>query len=224
MDSRSEIKEFLASRRARVTPEQAAIPVYGRNRRVKGLRREEVALLAGVGVDNYVRMERGNLRGVSEQVLDALARALQLDEAERAHLFDLARAANAGPAARRHTGAQRVRPSVKRILDLVGAPAWVPRSGHRDRLRRRARRGTVSRVGAPQYDKVPMDFGVFLRNVTLTGGVAPARAYIDELLPDILDGRIEPGRVFDRTVGLEEIPAGYEAMAERSALKVLVRP
>lgn len=82
----------------------------------------------------------------------------------------------------------------------------------------------MSRVGAPQYDKVPMDFGVFLRNVTLTGGVAPARAYIDELLPDILDGRIEPGRVFDRTVGLEEIPAGYEAMAERSALKVLVRP
>lgn len=84
--------------------------------------------------------------------------------------------------------------------------------------------GTVSRVGAPQYDKVPMDFGVFLRNVTLTGGVAPARAYIDELLPDVLDGRIEPGMVFDRTVGLEEIPAGYEAMAERSALKVLVRP
>lgn len=130
MDSRSEIKEFLASRRARVTPEQAAIPVYGRNRRVKGLRREEVALLAGVGVDYYVRMERGNLRGVSEQVLDALARALQLDEAERAHLFDLARAANAGPAARRHTGAQRVRPSVQRILDVVGAPAWVRNARH----------------------------------------------------------------------------------------------
>ncbi len=84
--------------------------------------------------------------------------------------------------------------------------------------------GTVSRVGAPQYAKVPMDFGVFLRNVTLTGGVAPARAYIDELLPDVLDGRIEPGRVFDRTVGLEEIAGGYEAMADRSALKVLVRP
>ncbi len=130
MDSRSEIKEFLASRRARVTPEQAAIPLYGRNRRVKGLRREEVALLAGVGVDYYVRMERGNLRGVSEQVLDALARALQLDEAERAHLFDLARAANAGPAARRHTGAQRVRPSVQRILDVVVAPAWVRNARH----------------------------------------------------------------------------------------------
>lgn len=130
MDSRSEIKEFLASRRARITPQQAAIPVYGRNRRVEGLRREEVALLAGVGVDYYVRMERGNLRGVSEQVLDALARALQLDEAERAHLFDLARAANAGPAARRRTGGQRVRPSVQRILDVVGAPAWVRNARH----------------------------------------------------------------------------------------------
>lgn len=84
--------------------------------------------------------------------------------------------------------------------------------------------GTVSRVGAPQYEKVPMDFGVFFRNVTLTGGVAPARAYIDELVPDVLDGRIEPGRVFDRTVGLEEIASGYQEMAERTALKVLVRP
>ncbi len=130
MDSRSEIKEFLASRRARVTPQQAAIAVYGRNRRVKGLRREEVALLAGVSVDYYVRLERGNLRGVSEQVLDALARALQLDEAEQAHLFDLARAANASPAVRRRTGGQRVRPSVQRILDVVGAPAWVRNARH----------------------------------------------------------------------------------------------
>jgi threonine dehydrogenase-like Zn-dependent dehydrogenase len=84
--------------------------------------------------------------------------------------------------------------------------------------------GTVSRVGAPQYDKVPMGVGVFLRNVTLTGGVAPARAYIDELLPDILDGRVEPGKVFDSTVGLEEVASGYQAMAERTAVKVLVRP
>lgn len=84
--------------------------------------------------------------------------------------------------------------------------------------------GAVSRVGAPQYPDVPMDFGVFLRNVTLTGGVAPARAYIEELLPDILDGHIEPGRVFDRTVGLDEVPAGYRAMADRTALKVLIHP
>lgn len=130
MDSRSEIKEFLASRRARVTPQQAGIAVYGRNRRVKGLRREEVALLAGVSVDYYVRLERGNLRGVSEQVLDALARALQLDEAERAHLFDLARAASTGLVARRRAGGQRVRPSIQRILDVVAAPAWVRNARH----------------------------------------------------------------------------------------------
>ncbi|HEX9034384.1 MAG TPA: alcohol dehydrogenase catalytic domain-containing protein [Streptosporangiaceae bacterium] len=84
--------------------------------------------------------------------------------------------------------------------------------------------GVVSRVGAPQYADVPMDFGVFLRNITLAGGVAPARAYIEELLPDVLDGTLQPGRVFDRTVSLEEVPAGYRAMARREALKVLIRP
>jgi threonine dehydrogenase-like Zn-dependent dehydrogenase len=84
--------------------------------------------------------------------------------------------------------------------------------------------GAVSRVGAPQYSDVPMDFPVFLRNVTLTGGVAPARAYIEELLPDVLDGTVQPGRVFDRTVGLDEVPEGYRAMADREALEVLVRP
>jgi hypothetical protein len=75
VDNRSEIRQFLASRRARITPEQAGLPTYGGNRRVAGLRREEVALLAGVSVDYYTRLERGNLGGVSEAVLDALARA-----------------------------------------------------------------------------------------------------------------------------------------------------
>ncbi len=84
--------------------------------------------------------------------------------------------------------------------------------------------GVVSRVGAPQYPEVPMDFGVFMRNITLTGGVAPARAYIEELLPDVLDGTLEPGRVFDRTINLEQVPDGYRAMADREALKVLIRP
>jgi threonine dehydrogenase-like Zn-dependent dehydrogenase len=84
--------------------------------------------------------------------------------------------------------------------------------------------GTVSRVGAPQYSEVPMDLGPFLRNITLTGGVAPARAYIAELLPDVLDGMVEPRRVFDRTVELDGVPDGYRAMADRQALKVLVRP
>ncbi len=84
--------------------------------------------------------------------------------------------------------------------------------------------GVVSRVGAAQYTEVPMDFGTLMRNITLTGGVAPARAYIEELLPDVLNGSIEPGRVFDRTIGLEEVPDGYRAMADRQALKVLIRP
>ena len=123
---RSEIREFLTSRRARITPEQAGLRVYGDNRRVPGLRREEVAMLAGVSVDYYTRLERGNLSGVSESVLEALARALQLDEAERAHLFDLARAAHPTTATRRRPTKQRVRPSVQRILDaMTGAPAFV---------------------------------------------------------------------------------------------------
>jgi threonine dehydrogenase-like Zn-dependent dehydrogenase len=84
--------------------------------------------------------------------------------------------------------------------------------------------GMVSRVGAPQYVNVRMDAALFMRNVTLTGGVAPARGYIEELLPDVLDGTVEPGRVFDRTVGLDEVPNGYRAMAAREALKVLIQP
>jgi len=85
--------------------------------------------------------------------------------------------------------------------------------------------GTVSRVGAPQYADGPMGFEpMFRRNLTLTGGLAPTRAYIDELLPDILAGKIEPGRVFDRTATLDEVPDGYRAMAAREALKVLIQP
>jgi len=126
MDTRNEIHDFLATRRARITPEQAGLPAYGGNRRVAGLRREEVALLAGVSVDYYTRPERGNARGVSESVLEALARALQLDEAERAHLFDLARAASAtARTATRMTG-QQVRPGVQRILDsMTTTPAYL---------------------------------------------------------------------------------------------------
>ncbi|MFE7973902.1 zinc-binding dehydrogenase [Streptomyces shenzhenensis] len=84
--------------------------------------------------------------------------------------------------------------------------------------------GTISRVGAPQFGDVPFGFGDFMRNITLTGGVAPARAYIEELLPYILDGAIRPGRVFDRTLALADIADGYRAMNDREALKVLVRP
>lgn len=84
--------------------------------------------------------------------------------------------------------------------------------------------GLVGRVGVSQYTEVPLGVGSFMRNVGIRGGVAPARAYIEELLPDVLEGRIEPGRVFDRTIGLDEVPEGYRAMNDREALKVLIRP
>jgi transcriptional regulator with XRE-family HTH domain len=127
MDNGNEMRDFLVSRRARITPEQAGLPAYGGNRRVAGLRREEVALLAGVSIDYYTRLERGRAHGASEGVLEGIARALHLDEAERAHLFDLARAtaAPAAPLAPRRPVSQQVRPSVRRILDSMTAPAYV---------------------------------------------------------------------------------------------------
>jgi transcriptional regulator with XRE-family HTH domain len=133
MDRRSELREFLTTRRARITPDQTGLPWYGDNRRVPGLRREEVALLTGVSVDYYIRLERGTATGVSDEVLESLARALKLDEAERAHLFDLARSGTATPT-RRRSNRQHVRPSVRRILDaMTGAPAFV-RNGRMDLL------------------------------------------------------------------------------------------
>ncbi|GAA2011758.1 helix-turn-helix transcriptional regulator [Catenulispora yoronensis] len=144
VDPRSEIRDFLTTRRARISPDQAGLPAYGtEHRRVPGLRREEVAMLAGVSVDYYTRLERGNARGVSDQVLDALARALHLDEAETAHLFDLVRATNAAASAASARSAasaghrpsgQRVRPGMQRLLDTMAmAPAYV-RNGRMDVL------------------------------------------------------------------------------------------
>ncbi len=125
MTIQEDIRDFLTTRRARITPTEAGLSTYGDKRRVPGLRREEVALLAGVSADYYIRLERGNLNGVSEQVLDALARALPLDEAERAHLFDLARA-SAGPVrGSRRQAVSKVRPGVLRILESLNTPAYA---------------------------------------------------------------------------------------------------
>lgn len=125
MDNRSDVREFLTSRRARIVPEQTGLTIYGDNRRVPGLRRSEVAALAGISVEYYTRMERGNLAGVSESVLDSLARALHLDDAERAHLFDLARAAGLSNRAPRRSAPTKIRPNIQRILDTMSAPTYV---------------------------------------------------------------------------------------------------
>ena len=150
------MQEFLTSRRARITPEQVGLRTFGAGpRRVPGLRREEVALLAGVSVDYYTRLERGNAGGVSEQVLDAIARALQLDDVERTHLFDLARPKHA----QRRRPAQRIRPGVQQLLDaLAGAPAFV-RNGRLDIL-------AANRLGrelyAPHFEHEPANTARFL--------------------------------------------------------------
>ena len=127
MDNRAEVRTFLASRRARITPEQAGLESYGGRRRVPGLRREEVARLAGVSVDYYTRLERGNLSGVSDSVLDSIARALELDRAEHDHLYDLARTAT--PSGRKRpagTAPAGVRPVLQHLLDTItGAPAFI---------------------------------------------------------------------------------------------------
>ena len=132
MEHRAQVAQFLHSRRDRITPERVGI-TSGGQRRVPGLRREEVALLAGISVEYYARMERGNLAGVSPEVLDSLARALQLDEAEAAHLADLAKAAGPAPSWRPgSTGLEPVvDPSFQRFLDAVtGAPlAGIERFG-----------------------------------------------------------------------------------------------
>lgn len=135
MDNRAEVREFLVSRRARVVPDDVGLPA-GSNRRVKGLRRSEVATLAGVSVEYYTRLERGAISGASPEVLDALAKALRLDDAERAHLFDLAHAASpvARPPKRRSSKGWAPHPSLQWTLDAVTAgPAFV-RNGRLDIL------------------------------------------------------------------------------------------
>jgi transcriptional regulator with XRE-family HTH domain len=126
VDTRKDLREFLATRRARITPQQAGLPTYGGHRRVPGLRREEVALLAGVSVEYYTRLERGNANGVSDSVLEALVRVLQLSDAERAHLYDLTRGATPAARARRRPARSAVRPGVQQLLDaMTDVPAFV---------------------------------------------------------------------------------------------------
>jgi transcriptional regulator with XRE-family HTH domain len=126
MENRDELRAFLVSRRAKITPAQAKLPAYGGTRRVKGLRREEVAMLSGVSVDYYTKLERGSIGVVSDSVLDAVARTLQLTEAERDHLFLLAGSTGASRPIRRHPQRNEVRPALQRIIDgMTDSPAFI---------------------------------------------------------------------------------------------------
>lgn len=165
MDSANDIREFLTTRRARITPEQAGLPVFGhRQRRVPGLRREEVALLAGMSTEYYVRLERGNAKGVSEAVLEGISRALHLDDAERSHLYDLIRTANKGTHPRRRRGplrVQQVRPAVQQMIDAMTALPTIVQNERLDLI-------ASNRLGAAFYSEMyvqpqrPPNFGRFL--------------------------------------------------------------
>jgi hypothetical protein len=201
VDQRREVRQFLTSRRARLSPEAAGITSWGDERRVPGLRREEVAVLAGVSVDYYVRLERGDLTGASDSVLDALSRALQLNDAERLHLYDLAR----GGMRRQNTQAEEtIRPSLQQLLDAIAAPALVrnrrldylaanaagralmcemfeadaPNQGRYVFLDPRARRFH------PDWDVVAGDMAAMLR---LESGRSPDDARLAQLVGDLLD-------------------------------------
>ncbi|KUN30059.1 XRE family transcriptional regulator [Streptomyces antibioticus] len=157
MSTESDIREFLVSRRAKITPQQAGLPAYGGNRRVPGLRREEVALLAGVSIDYYVRLERGRLAGASDEVLDSVANALQLDDAERAHLHDLARAAAERPA-RRRPARGALPDSVLRVLEsMTDSPAFI-RNGRTDIL-------AINHLGRALYAPMYADSSVKTVNI-----------------------------------------------------------
>lgn len=154
MDPHGDISEFLTSRRAKLTPADIGLPDFGGRRRVPGLRREEVALVAGVSSEYYKRLERGNALGVSEAVVDGISRALQLDEAEHAHLNDLIRAANAGasPQRRRPSRKSQLTPSMQQTIDAMSTVPVFMQNGRLDAV-------AVNRLGRALFSEMLDDAG-----------------------------------------------------------------
>lgn len=195
-DVRAEIREFLSTRRARITPAEAGLPAYGGDRRrVPGLRREETALLVGVSPQYYVRLERGDATGVSESVIDGIATALRLDAAERAHLLDLLRTAGTPRRrrpSRRQPQEQGVRPTVQRLIDaMTGVPAVVL-NGRLDVL-------AANPLGQALFAPVHAD-----------GGEPPNNARYVFLGPGAREFFREWSRVADDTVALLRAEAGRD--------------
>ena len=237
MDAANDIREFLTTRRARLTPEQVGIPDFGGRRRVPGLRREEVALVAGVSVEYYTRLERGNAKGVSEAVLEGVSSALQLDTAEHAHLYDLVRAANEGvhPARRRGPAKpQQVRPGVKQLLDAMhDVPAFV-QNGRLDIL-------AINRLGQAVFSQMyaqpqrPANFGRFVflderaptfyrdwddaaqQTVALLRSEA-GRAPHDRILTDLV------GELSTRSDAFRRLWASHDVREHRTGIKLITHP
>ncbi|KQM83796.1 helix-turn-helix transcriptional regulator [Agromyces sp. Leaf222] len=149
MGTQDDIREFLTSRRARLTPAQVGLPDFGGRRRVPGLRREEVALVAGMSAEYYKRLERGNASGVSEAVIDGISRALQLDEAEHAHLHDLIRTANAGahPKRRRPVGSSQLTAAMQQTIDAMSTVPVFVQNGRLDAV-------AVNRLGRALFSEM----------------------------------------------------------------------
>jgi transcriptional regulator with XRE-family HTH domain len=237
MDTRNDLREFLTTRRARLTPDQIGLPDYGGRRRVPGLRREEVALVAGMSIEYYIRLERGNATGVSEAVLEGISRALQLDDAERSHLYDLVRAANQGARPRPRRGratAQQVRPGVRQLLDAMdNVPAFV-QNGRLDivAVNRLARAVFSEMYVQPQR---PANFGRFVfldpRAQTFYRDWADAaqqtvallrteagRAPRDRALTDLV------GQLSTRSDAFRTLWASHDVRDHRTGIKIIRHP
>ena len=237
MDTPNDIREFLTTRRARLTPSQVGIPDFGGRRRVPGLRREEVALVAGMSVEYYTRLERGNARGVSEAVLEGVSRALRLDAAEHAHLYDLVRTANEGIHPQRRRGPakpQQVRSGVQQLLDAMhDVPAFV-QNGRLDIL-------ATNRVGHAVFSEMyvqphrPANFGRFVfldvrarsfyrewddaaeQTVALLRSEA-GRAPHDRVLSDLV------GQLSTRSDAFRTLWASHDVREHRTGIKHITHP
>jgi transcriptional regulator with XRE-family HTH domain len=236
MDAPNDIREFLTTRRARLTPDQVGIPDFGGRRRVPGLRREEVALVAGMSVEYYTRLERGHAKGVSEAVLEGVSRALRLDAAEHAHLYDLVRVANEGahPARRRGPAKpQQVRPGVQQLLDAMhDVPAFV-QNGRLDIL-------AINRLGLAVFSQMyvqpqrPANFGRFVflderapgfyrdwgdaaQQTALLRSEA-GRAPHDRVLSDLV------GELSTRSDTFRSLWASHDVREHRTGVKLMTHP
>ena len=228
-----EAHDFLVTRRAQLRPEDVGLPTYGPKRRVAGLRRDEVALLAGMSVDYYTRIERGNLAGVSEAVLESLARALRLSEFEHAHLYDLARIANGSTARSARPMPHLVRPSIQRMMDSIAAPAWA-RNGRADFLAGNMlgralysplfidprRPGNTARFTFldPRASQFYPDWNDMARGMVATLRAEAARSPYDKGLTDLI------GELATRSDLFRQLWASHEVFTHQSGAKRINHP